>query len=66
MPTAWQTQRLEQGYELSFINMDVARGFYVVAADGRRSGNDLKYGAKNDSQHAIIPNGGPVRELTWN
>jgi hypothetical protein len=61
MATTWHIQRSQHGYEPAFINMAVVRGCFVVAADGQWSEDGLEYDAKDDSQHAIMPDGGPVR-----
>ena len=47
--------------EPAFINMVVVQGCFVVAGNGHWSEDELEDGAKDDSQHAIIPDGGPVR-----
>ena len=41
--------------------MVVVQGCFVVAGNSQWSADELEDGAKDDSQHAIIPDGGPVR-----
>jgi hypothetical protein len=54
MATGWHIQKLEQGYEPAFINMVGVRGSFAGAVHGQQSGDELKYGAKDGSQHAIV------------
>jgi tetratricopeptide (TPR) repeat protein len=55
-----------QGYEPAFINMVVVRSSSVVAAGGLGSSDELTYDARYDSQSAVIPGEGPLRDLTPN